>query len=44
VRLHWHSQAVPDVPAWNFSGRNSLPLCEPSQNGCFCERPQVQKK
>jgi len=25
----------------NFSGANSLPWCEPSQNGWLLERPQV---
>jgi hypothetical protein len=41
VRLQPHSHAVPSVSAVKGFGANSLPLCDPSQNGCLADMPQL---
>jgi hypothetical protein len=38
--LQPHSQTFFCSVISNFTGVNSLPLCEPSQNGWFFDRPQ----
>ena len=35
VDLHPQSQTLPDLSALNPTGVMSVPLCEPSQYGCF---------
>ena len=40
-RLQAQNQTSSLVSAFHSCGRNSVPLCEPSQNGCDFERPQA---
>ena len=40
VFLQTQNQSFFDSAGTYFSGENSLPLCEPSQNGCVALRPQ----
>ena len=40
VRLQVQKSRWLGALAFNSSGVKSVTLCEPSQNGCVCERPQ----
>ena len=41
VRLQAQNQACSAAAAFHSTGVKGVPLCEPSQNGCFFERPQA---
>ena len=41
VRLQAQNQACSAVAAFHSTGVKAEPLWEPSQNGCFLERPQA---
>jgi len=41
VRLQPHSAFFSALARVNFTGVNGPPLCEPSQKGCFFDRPQA---
>src|SRR6185436_14736351 len=41
LRLQTQKAISPAAAALYSTGENSDPLCEPSQNGCFLERPQA---
>ena len=44
VALHPQKNTFFDSVASNFNGVNSVPECEPSQNGCLLLRPQLHQK
>ena len=44
LALHWHSAFEPVSSTENFIGEMSVPIWDPSQNGCFCDFPQRHQK
>src|SRR4051812_3480151 len=43
-RLHMHIATCLGSARENLTGVQAVPLCEPSQKGCFSERPQAHQK